>query len=88
MSSYPTLGPDPGRGLSPLFRSRSVWALVRLAFWLSGAAVVFGLLLLASIWFAIPFALALVAAVAGWAAVALRVRIGVRLVRSWTRRMS
>ena len=76
------------RGLTPLFRGRPLWALVRLAFWLSGAAVVFGLAMLASVWFAIPFVLALLAAAAGWTVVALRVRIGLRLVRSWKGRMS
>ena len=86
MSASPILGPRPGRGLAPLFRRPSLWVLVRLALWLSGAAVVFGLLLLASLWFAIPFALALLAAVAGWTLVALRLRIGLRFVRSWTRR--
>ena len=80
------LGPGPGRGPAPLVRLRPLWELERLALWLSGAAVVFGLLLLASAWFAIPFALALVAALAGWTAVALRVRDGVRLVGSWKRR--
>jgi type III secretory pathway component EscR len=59
---------------------------VRLSLWLLGAAVVFGLLMLATLWFAIPFALALVAAVGGWTAVALRARVGWALVRSWTRR--
>ena len=73
------------RCLTPLV-NRPLWALVRLAGWLSGAAVVFGLLLLASLWFAIPFALAVVAAVVGWTAVALRVRVGFRLVQGWTRR--
>ena len=86
MSSYPTLGSRPGRGLIPLLRRRSLWALVRLAVWLFGAAVVFGLLMLASLWFAIPFGLALVAAAACWIGVALRARVGWALVRSWTRR--
>ena len=83
-SNYP--GPGPGRGLAPVFQRRSLWALVRLAVWLFGAAVVFGLLMLASLWFAIPFALALVAAAACWIAVALRARVGWTVVRSWTRR--
>jgi hypothetical protein len=74
------------RRLTPLSRRRPLWALVRLAVWLLGAAVVFGLLMLASLWFAIPFAIALIAAIAGWIAVALRARVGWTLVRSWTRR--
>jgi hypothetical protein len=69
-----------------LWRRRPLLALVRAAAWLSGAAFVFGLLMLASFWFAIPFALALVTAIAGWLVVALRVRVGFTLVRSWTRR--
>jgi hypothetical protein len=47
---------------------------------------VFGLLMLASLWFAIPFVLALVATIACSIAVALRARVGWTLVRSWTRR--
>jgi hypothetical protein len=66
--------------------SRPLWALIRLTFWLSGAATVFGLLLLASLWFVIPFVLALVAATTGWIFIGLRARDGWTLVRSWTRR--
>jgi len=65
---------------------RPLWAVVRITVWFSGAAVVFGLLLLASLWFAIPFAVALAAAVGGWVVVAVRARVGLTLVRSWTRR--
>ena len=65
---------------------RPLWAVIRVTVWFSGAAVVFGLLLLASLWFAIPFVVALVAAVAGWVAIAVRARVGFTLVRSWTRR--
>jgi hypothetical protein len=86
MSGMRIEGLGPERGLAPIFRSRPLWAVVRFALWLSGVAVVFGLLLLASLWFAIPFALALGAALAGWLYVALRVRTGVRIVRAWTRR--
>jgi hypothetical protein len=68
------------------FWRRPLWALLRLALWFSGAAVVFGLLMLASLWFAIPFVLALVATIACSIAVALRARVGWTLVRSWTRR--
>jgi len=66
--------------------TRPLWALIRLTFWLSGAAIVFGLLLLASLWFVIPFVLALVAAITGWIFIGLRARDGWTLVRSWTRR--
>ncbi|HEY2370987.1 MAG TPA: hypothetical protein VGH82_00420 [Gaiellaceae bacterium] len=71
------------RCLTPLSRRRPLWALVRLAAWLSAAAVVFGLLLLGSLWFAIPFALALVAAGAVWFAVVRRARTVLSLVRRW-----
>ena len=63
-----------------------LWSLVRVAAWLSGATIVFGLLLLASLWFVIPLALALAGALAVWTVVALRVRVGIKLVRSWRRR--
>jgi hypothetical protein len=66
--------------------SRPLWALIRLTSWLSGAAIVFGLLLLASLWFVIPFVLALVAAIAGWIFIVLRARDGWTLLRSWARR--
>jgi hypothetical protein len=81
MSDYPNLGPGPVRGLAPLFRRRSLWALVRLVARLVGAACVFGLLMLASLWFAIPFALALTAAGVVCFVLARRARIGWLLVR-------
>ena len=86
MSGVRILGPGPGWGLAPVFRSRSLWALVRVAVWLLGAAVVFGLLMLASLWFAIPFALALAGLIVCSIALGLRARIVWTLVRSWTRR--
>jgi hypothetical protein len=60
-----------------------IWAFVRLGVWLIGASVVFGLLMLASFWFAIPFAVALVAAVVVWLELARRARRGWQFVRRW-----
>jgi hypothetical protein len=68
------------------FKHRPLLRIVRLAFWLSGAAVVFGLLMIASLWFAIPFACALLAAVAVWLVVAARAWVAVKLVQGWRRR--
>ena len=84
MSGYRALRSGPVRGLPPLFGRRPLWALVRLAAWLAGAAVVFGLLMLASLWFAIPFGLALAAAGVVSFEIALRARIG-RLLVQWRR---
>jgi len=81
VSAYPNPGPGPGRGPAPLFRRRPLWALVRVAVWLVGAAVVFGLLMLASVWFAIPFGLALAAAGVVSFEIALRARVGWLIVR-------
>ena len=86
MSGGRILGPGPGRGLAPLFGRRPLWALVRLAVWLVGAAIVFGLLMLASLWFAVPFGLAIAAIGVVALEIALRARVGWTLVRSWTRR--
>jgi hypothetical protein len=59
------------------------WTLVRLGVWLTGAAVVFGLLMLASLWFAIPFAIAFVSAFVAWCRIALRLRRGFVRMREW-----
>lgn len=74
MSRYPTLGRKP------------LWALVRLVAWLIGAVIAFGLLMLASLWFAIPFALAVVATAIVGFEVTTRARFGWMLVQRWTRR--
>jgi len=60
-----------------------LWTLARLGLWLTGAAVVFGLLLLASFWFAIPFGLALVAAGGVWFELTRRARRGWLFVQRW-----
>jgi hypothetical protein len=60
-----------------------IWALVRLGVWLSGVSVVFGLLMLASFWFAIPFAVALVAAGVVWFELVRRARRGWLFLRRW-----
>ena len=63
--------------------NRPLWLLIRLAAWLVGAAFVFGLLMLASFWFAIPFALALVGVGVVSFELARRARLGWQLVRRW-----
>jgi hypothetical protein len=70
------------RCLTPLW-NRPFWTLVRLGLWLFGATVVFGLLMLASVWFAIPFAFALVTLGVVSLETALRARVGWQLVRRW-----
>ena len=74
MSRYPTLGRKP------------LWALVRLVAWLIGAVIVFGLLMLASLWFVIPFGLAIVTTGIVGFELATRARVGWTLVQRWTRR--
>ncbi|HEX6788734.1 MAG TPA: hypothetical protein VF091_05770 [Gaiellaceae bacterium] len=64
--------------------SVAIGSRLRAATFALGLTVVFGLLMLASLWFAIPFGFALALAAFAWVTIALRIKHVFGRLRSWS----